>query len=277
MSEVERRLSVQEKIEELERNKITLHPPVFDSKLNVSTGKKSPPDAETNTSETPKNTIRVIKMNEAENVTLENNLGGSNTDGTVNMENHAIIEVKFSKMESEDKVIEEAEKEIVQKEDVNEGEKSGDDIKKDLDTEKQTDKKLEILEESKSEFQISKEEQPAKDKHEENETDNKIETVQESKPKMDVVKDEGSAKNSEPLVPLTDAEIDKIVAKYAGLHKDGKTLQKYLDFFFDMDRPHYGYFTYEMLMHKLYREGWRLSESDIAVSKIAFLSFLLFL
>ena len=74
MNEVERRLSVQEKIEELEKNKVTLHPPVFDSKFSMSVDKKSP-ETDASVLDTQKNTIRVIKTSDAENVTVEVSLG----------------------------------------------------------------------------------------------------------------------------------------------------------------------------------------------------------
>ena len=74
MNEVERRLSVQEKIEELEKNKVTLHPPVFDSKFSMSVDKKSP-ETDASALDTQKNTIRVIKTSDAENVTVEVSLG----------------------------------------------------------------------------------------------------------------------------------------------------------------------------------------------------------
>ena len=74
MNEVERRLSVQEKIEELEKNKVTLHPPLFDSKFSMSVDKKSP-ETEASSLDTQKNTIRVIKTSDAENVTVEVSLG----------------------------------------------------------------------------------------------------------------------------------------------------------------------------------------------------------
>ena len=267
MGEIERRLSVQEKIEELERNKITLYPPVYDSTLSLSTGRKSPPDVEISASETPRNTIRVIKMNEAESVTQQNDLSGNNTNDTVKMENDATIEMNFTQVDSENKTIKDANAKNAQKDGKYEEGRGSDENRKDYDTEKETENKSETPNESKVELKDSKVDEPVKEKHEESKPDNKLEAEPDSNKKMKVQKDEGSSKKSEPLVPLTDEAIDKIVEKYAGHLKDKTVLQKYLDFFFDIDRPHYGYFTYEMLMHKLYREGCRLSDRQIAVSK----------
>ena len=262
----ERRLSVQETIEELERNKITLYPPVYDSTLSVTSGKKSPPDGETSALETPRNTIRVIKMNEAETGTQQNDLSGNNTNETVKMENNAAIEINFAPVESENKTKEAADEKQVGKDGKYEEEKVGDENKKDLNTEKDKENKSKGQYENVLELKVSLGEQSKNEKNEDSKPDNKSETKQDSSDKGKAKKDDKPSKKSEPLVPLTDEEIDKIVDKYADLQKDKKSLQKYLDFFFDIDRPHYGYFTCEMLMSKLCRMGYVLSQREVAVS-----------
>lgn len=232
MSEVERRLSVQEKIEQLEKNKITLHPPIFDSKINMSAEGKSP-DADPDTLEGHKTTIRVIKTNEAENVKVELSLGGKNTTGLENNDSK-VNNPDGNVKDADNKRMENVKESSGQRDDFQEGEKRDEGTEKDADTEK--------------------------------ETDNKIETLDEDKPKIKKETEDSSAKKKEPLVPLTDAEIDKIVDKYPRLRKDEKALQRYLDFFFSMDRPKYGYFTMEMLIYKLHQDRVYLPEEEIAVS-----------
>ena len=275
MGEIEeRRLSVQETIEELERNKITLYPPVYDSTLSVTSGKKSPPDGERSALETPRNTIRVIKMNEAETGTQQNDLSGNNTNETVKMENNTAIEINFAPVESENKTKEAMDEKQVGKDGKYEEEKGSDENKKDLNTEKENENKSNSQNENVLELKVSLGDQPKKEKNEDIKPDNTSETKQDSSDNVKAKKDDKPSKKSEPLVPLTDEEIDKIVDKYADLQKDKKSLQKYLDFFFDIDRPHYGYFTCEMLMNKLCRMGYVLSEREVAVSdKVYFLYF----
>lgn len=259
MSEEDRRLSVQEKIEVLEKSKVTLHPPVFDSQIIMSTEKKSP-DAESNALETQKNSIQVIKTNDKDSVKVELSFGGKDEDEKekedTKMKKDDKTDLKEVNEKDNDSKEKENEETKVIKVDTNESkelENKGDAIKT------VTDEKGDSKDREKVDRETDKDADTEKERKSQSETQNKEISMKEKEEK-----EEASEKEEIPLVSLTDAEIDEIVERYPKLHKDPIRLQKYLDFFFSVDKPRYGYFTVQMLAYKLRQDGCYISDREVS-------------
>ena len=245
----ERRLSVQEKIEVLEKSKVTLHPPIFDSRINMSTDRNSP-DAESSSLETQKNTIRVVKTNEADSVQVEVSLGKTDEGDK--------MDTDVEKTDDEKDI--ETSKEAEQRE--TQVKESNSTLEKEVQG-KEADRGEVQLQEGKG--QVEKETERKEPEKEEHRGKIKTEIPLQEDQKTNTKSNEESSEKVK-LVPLKDEEIDKIIDRYPRLKKDEKALQKHLDFFFSMDEMRYGYFTVHQLAYRLRSDGYYFSDAEIAVS-----------